>query len=288
MKTLQTSLNDKHRVDIFRIMTYIREWLSPEMIVLYGKYAGGGMCSAIGGYEILVVTGDSTRVSTFSLYDYVDKRYPTCSRKEPLLSMHILPADYINGHLASNYFLYTVREEGVLLYDSGSAAIRSKGALKSSLVYRQALADRRRCMELGGAMLSHAAGCIENGDLRLGALLLSLAAEQFLLCLRMVYYGYTGVKCALSHAFLEARHCSAALAGEFDLRKEPNHAMFNRLQAFMTAPRFQSVFPVSSKELLRYAERLRFLGEICDASSKERIELYDRLRFSGGKTPAGG
>ena len=284
MKTLQTSLNDKNRVDIFRIMTYIREMVSPEMIILYGKYAGGSMCSAIGGYEILVVTGASVRVSTFSLYEYVDKRYPTCSRSEPLLSMHILPADYINGHLATNYFLYMIREEGVLLYNSGNAAIRTKGALKSSVVYKQAMADRERCMGLGRAMLSHAAGCIESGERRLGAILLSLAAEQFLQGLRMVYYGYTGVKCALSHAFLTGRHCSATLAGEFDLRKEPNHAMFNRLQSFMTAPRCQRVFSVRREELLRYAGRLRLFGDICDASCNERIALYGRLRF-GSSAP---
>ena len=279
MKTLQVSLKDKNRTDLMRIVSIICEYMSPDMIILFGKYADGIMRSKIGGYELLVVTEKTVNVNLFALYVYIDNKYPSCSRNESLLSIHILPVDYINTNISTNYFLYMIREEGVVLYSHNDTALRIKGKLKSSTVYKKAKMNCERCMSFGNTVLKCAERSVNDNELRLAAMLLPLAAEQFMLALRLVCYGYVGPKGILPHAFLMSRHCSENLAKEFDFRQSDNHNMFNRLQILMVAPRYHNAIPVKKSEIVRYIDRIRLLKEICGTSCEDYINMYDKLRF---------
>lgn len=54
MRSLQFDLPDANLSELKRITGLIRQCASPDMIVLYGRYAGGTLASALGGYELLV------------------------------------------------------------------------------------------------------------------------------------------------------------------------------------------------------------------------------------------
>ena len=56
MRSLQFDLPDANLSELKRITGLIRQCASPDMIVLYGRYAGGTLASALGGYELLLLT----------------------------------------------------------------------------------------------------------------------------------------------------------------------------------------------------------------------------------------
>lgn len=82
MRSLQFDLPDANLSELKRITGLIRQCASPDMIVLYGRYAGGTLASALGGYELLLLTAKNPPAATEGVMRFLCEFFPCEQRVE--------------------------------------------------------------------------------------------------------------------------------------------------------------------------------------------------------------
>ncbi|MFQ8804491.1 MAG: hypothetical protein ACLR8Y_04365 [Alistipes indistinctus] len=88
-----------------RITGLIRQCASPDMIVLYGRYAGGTLASALGGYELLLLTAKNPPAATEGVMRFLCEFFPCEQRAERYLC-RAKPCDRLGyGPAAPQLFL---------------------------------------------------------------------------------------------------------------------------------------------------------------------------------------
>ena len=87
MRSLQFDLPDANLSELKRITGLIRQCASPDMIVLYGRYAGGTLASALGGYELLLLTAKNPPAATEGVMRFLCEFFPCEQRVERYLAV---------------------------------------------------------------------------------------------------------------------------------------------------------------------------------------------------------
>lgn len=85
MRSLQFDLPDANLSELKRITGLIRQCASPDMIVLYGRYAGGTLASALGGYELLLLTAKNPPAATEGVMRFLCEFSPVNSVSSGIL-----------------------------------------------------------------------------------------------------------------------------------------------------------------------------------------------------------
>ncbi len=269
MKTIPIVPACQNIEEIHRLSHLIIDFIHPEMIILFGQYAGMSLHDIRKGYEMLILTVDQPKVGIRELTGYLDSHFPAEDRKEKYLSLHLLTVNFVHHRSTQSYFLYIIRKEGILLYKSQSCKLKDEVHYKPTRCYRQAEGHSDQCLALGRAFLQDARRQQQNGIPRLSAFYISQATAQFLRAAAFVYYSFIPEqKEDLLVTYLRIRNCSADMAclwaGDGWL-SEWN--LFGRLQSFCYKARYSYPFTVDSDLLVRcMASALKMekvVGDFC-------------------------
>ena len=121
MRSLQFDLPDANLSELKRITGLIRQCASPDMIVLYGRYAGGTLASALGGYELLLLTAKNPPAATEGVMRFLCEFFPCEQRVERYLAVQSHAIGLVTDLLPRSYFFYKVYQEGVCFMITGFA-----------------------------------------------------------------------------------------------------------------------------------------------------------------------
>ena len=169
MKTIPFVPACQNMEEIQKLAVLITDFIHPEMIVLFGRYAGMPSYDIRGGYELLILTANQPAVGVKEVMGYLAMNFPEKDRKEPYLSLHLLTVVFVHHHSSQSHFLYTIRKEGVLLYKNESCKLKDKVCYKPVRSYRQAEGYSDQCLALGRAFLQDARRQQQSGIPRMSA-----------------------------------------------------------------------------------------------------------------------
>ena len=280
MKTIPFVPACQNMEEIQKLTVLITDFIHPEMIVLFGRYAGMPLYDIRGGYELLILTEDQPSVSVKELAGYLATHFPVQERKEPNIALHLLTVGFVHHRSSQSYFLYTIRKEGVLLYKNESCKLRDVVYYKPVRSYRQAEGYSDQCLALGRAFLQDARRQQQSGIPRLSAFYLSQAATQFLRAAAFVYYGFIPErKEDLLVTYLRTRYCSAGMAGLWEGEGWLSEwCLFGRLQSFSYKARYSYPFVVDSDLLAHCMDSVIKTEKVVGSFCADRLRFLAHLR----------
>ena len=82
MKTIPFVPACQNMEEIQKLAVLITDFIHPEMIVLFGRYAGMPSYDIRGGYELLILTANQLAVGVKEVMGYLAMNFPEKDRKE--------------------------------------------------------------------------------------------------------------------------------------------------------------------------------------------------------------
>lgn len=175
--------------ELQKLTAIIREHFHPEMLILFGHYAGMQTNCLNRGYEMLILTPDKTNADTKAFYNHLDERYPPQEREEKHLSLCILPTDLVREKSPASYFLYSIRKDGLILYQDATCKLKPS-KLNPEFIRRKTETYVSLCLYLGNSLLSDAQRRLEIKDYRLATFYLSRALQEFVRGIVFAHFGF--------------------------------------------------------------------------------------------------
>lgn len=277
MKYQLPELPEEITGEIRDIVRFIRKTAHPDLIILFGKYAGGKMQSVLGGYEFLLVSQKGAPYDAANLNRLLERNYLPLERKEPNIFLHTYTMNYINQHGRRSYFFYTIRNEGVLLYDNGLC-----GNIFSAQNFRatQATDDAATKFDLyykqGIAFFDQAQKNWEKDLPRMAALQLHYAADCFFRTIESIFYGSIIRDGNMKLSYMRTRHFSQRLAATFDITFYENRDLLEDLDKYRTKSLDDPTFILPKKSYNRAIAKIKALQEIANATCRDHIHFLEK------------
>lgn len=256
MKTIPMVPACQYMVELQRLTALICEYIHPEMVILFGYYAGMSFRNVSGGYEMLILVNDLRPVSVRELTAYLKEREGLEKRQEKHIDLHIYTVDFVQRHASFSYFFYIIQQEGVLLYENKLFKLK-KIHYKATRSYHFAVGFTGQCLALGKALMQDAQRHFDSGIPRLAAYYLYQAVLQFLRAGNGIHYGFfSKEKEDLITLYLKIRFCSEEIADLWngDGTSFSEWRLFGRIQSFGYKARFSYPYSVSPDLLGRCME----------------------------------
>ena len=149
MKTIPMVPACQNMEELHKLTDLICEYIHPQMVILFGYYAGMDFHNALKGYEMLVIMEEKPTLTVRELVGYLKTHYPLDNRKEKNLSLHIFTAEFIHHRTSLSYFFYAIRKEGILLYESENCILKESVAYIPTRSYQQIVGLSDQCLALG-------------------------------------------------------------------------------------------------------------------------------------------
>lgn len=271
LKTDLSGIPEKKQIELNHIVCLIHKRVPVDMIILFGKYAGGKMKSVLGGYELLLVTKKEP-VDVYELGKWLKKTYHRAYRIEPQIFLYSYSETSINIPNSANYFFLNIRNEGVVLHDNGICHLFSRQKFKSTRAYLTASSKFEYYQKTSAIFLDHAQKAWEVDSRSIAALNLGVAAELLFKTIEAVFYGSTSTN-PLVYSFLHTRHFSKQLFKLFNLSEVENKNLFTLLEECRHVECDDMSFSLPQKRYLFCMGKLRALQQIVNLICKQRLSI---------------
>ena len=274
MKTIPLIPACQNMEELQKLTNLICEYVHPQMIILFGYYAGMTIGNVLKGYELLILTQEKPSVSYRALLQYLELHFHVADRREKNLGVYLYPLEFVKYKSVQSYFLTTIRQEGLLLYKSENCKLNERIRYKPIKALQQAEKSYQLAFELGQAFLDNARHNLESGSCRLTAFHLYQSALQFIRAVNFVYYGFVlEERENLLIAFSRVRYCSTELMQLWEGDKElAAWRLFGRLQSFDYQARFKEQFRIQENLLNRYVKQLQLLETVTEHFCTQRLK----------------
>ena len=259
--------------ELQHIIACLQTQMQFEMVVLYGRYAGGLMCSEMGGYELLLISHSNPKIDGWRLEEFLKTEYPIKSRIEQMLHIETVNIHFLNNINTANWFFWNIRMEGTIVYDNSNAVhgFFTSTGFKHVKAYRAAQRSYDYFFTNGSRILDDAERLWSEKKHPQVALMLSYAALFLLRAEETVFFGYFIHTGNLHMIFRHARHFSKALATEFKLKNRFDAELFDKLVELRHAPRNNDDFELSKSQYRYFLGRLRKMQEIVQSSCERHL-----------------
>ncbi|MHC5053319.1 MAG: HEPN domain-containing protein [Planctomycetota bacterium] len=288
MKTDLSHLPEGKRLDIEAVAEAIRAepGIDPEMIILFGSYARGDwvedytydgpiMYSYISDYDILVVVRNLRFGTRSGKWGDIERKI---ARLVPLhgpsVNLIIHDIEYLNARLGEGrYFFKDIKEEGVLLYDTGRFQLAEPRELTDAELKKLAEEDYDHWFPSGNDFLTVGfKSYLREGSLNLAAFELHQATECLYAAFLLVYTGYK----PKFHDIEKLGKLAAAEMHEmlriFPLGTDEEKRRFELLRRAYVDARYDKKYAITHEELEWLAGRVRELRSLTESACRKKIE----------------
>lgn len=277
-------ISDTHVVEeLQRITDLICECNNVAFVILFGSYAGMEYRSALGGYELLVLTTEEPLLGGSETCRYVEEHFPKEMRLEERLIIYVNSLQMANSEYHHSYFCYVVRNEGVLFYNCHNYKLWRKNSFNCLLAYQRAKADTEKYLSLGKLFLRDAVWHFVRKEYRIAATNIYLAASVLYYTVARVYYRYNTSEADNFHAtYTLASHISPELANLWKVKDDMDHKYsFYYLYSLNYQSRFKSEFNCPPKVIRVHLEKVKLLAQIVEKECNKRVELLNGMLSQG-------
>lgn len=291
MKTSINYLPKQKRDDLRRIVACVLEVLPDcEMIILYGSYARntyvdydqrieyGLRTCFMSDYDILVVTKTrfQSPVMNHILNKATDNYYKGKNRFESTSVQFIDESiDDLNKAIDKNRYFYTdIKQEGVMLYNSGRYKLARRRKLNFQEIKELAEEYYKEKFESGNFFLDDAITNREKGRYKMASFYLHQACENLYNSIILTFTLYSPKEHSLIKLSAKAKTHSLKSSAAFPRDTEEEKRLFDLLQVAYVQARYNLHFCVTKEDIEALIPKVELLRDITQQCCEERINAY--------------
>ena len=287
MKKSISHLPKRKQEDLLFLVREINKRLPQvEMIILYGSYATGKFVeydervefgiptSFMSDYDILVVTSGISDKKVGNLLDNIDDLY----YKDPESQT---PVQFINDDIKTlnrqleegRYFYSQLKQEGIVLYDSGRFKLARRRKLNFKEIQQQAQEYFEQKFKKANEFLDHALFDHQKERYVMASFMLHQACENYYYSIRLAFTLRSNKQHNLSKLSASVKRHPDELAKVFPRDTPEEKKLFTLLKDAYVEARYNPKFLVTKEDidaLLPKVELLRDITKrICEAKIRE-------------------
>jgi len=291
MKKSIAYLPKKHQRHLYSLVEWIVKAVpQTQMIILYGSYARnsyveydervefGIPTSYMSDYDILVVTHGVKTPKVIDQLDTVEDKYHKASEYRPPVQLIHENIDQFNLLLSEGRYFYTdIKQEGVLLYDSGKFKLVRRRKLKFDEIKLQAEEYFEEKFNYASGFLKQANHACDDVDYRMAAFDLHQVCENLFIATRLVFTLQSKKQHNLAKLLGSVRNYSLDFGKLFPLHDKEEKRLFELLKASYVGARYNSKFVVTKEDVEMLMNKVQQLFNLVERICKEQITKYDAL-----------
>jgi predicted nucleotidyltransferase/HEPN domain-containing protein len=288
MKKSIAYLPKNKQEDLYFIVKEIRKRLpKSEMIILYGSYARneyvdfdereefGIITSFRSDYDILVVTNGISDKSAGQLLDNVENIYYKHPDDQTPLQFINEDIKTLNKLIEEGRYFYTqIKNEGVILYDSGNFKLARRRKLNFDEIKEQAQGYLDRKFQTANEFLHTAKLIYKEQYFIRASFQLHQAAENYYHAIRLVYTLKDTKQHNLFKLSSSVKHYSPELAKVFPRHTAEEKRLFNLLKDAYVEARYNDDFEVTKEDIDALIPKVELLRDITKRICEAKIREY--------------
>ncbi|MGL5229104.1 MAG: HEPN domain-containing protein, partial [Bacteroidales bacterium] len=249
-----------------------------EMIILFGSYARndfvvyderfefGKIQSYLSDYDILVVTsGISDGIAAKALDNIEDIYYSKAQDpdRQPPLQFISTDVKKLNKELSEGRYFYTqIKQEGVVLYNSGRFDLARRRKLNYSEIKQQAEEYFDEKFQSANEFLENARFNYEKEWYKKSSFMLHQACENYFYAIRLVFTLQNSKQHNLSKLLNSVKKYSPELIDVFPQNSPEEVRLFNLIKAAYVNGRYDPDFVVTKKDIEALMPKVEMLAEV--------------------------
>lgn len=295
MKKSISYLPSNNKKDLHFIVEAILERLKQtEMIILYGSYARndyvvydekyefGKLQFYVSDYDILVVTsGVSDGVAIKALDNVEDIYYRRAKDPDRQPPVQFISEDMkkLNKYLNEGRYFYTqIKQEGVVLYDSGNHKLARRRKLNYDEIKQQAQEYFDSKFARANEFLLGAGLFRERNCFQMASFHLHQACENYIYAIRLVYTLQNPKQHNLTKLLNSVRKYSSDLVTVFPQNTPEEKRLFNLIKAAYVEGRYNPDFVVTKEDIDALVPKVEALRNITKRICEGKIGEYGEMK----------
>ncbi len=291
MKKSITYLPKRKQEDLNFLVQEINKRLpQAEMIILYGSYARnefvdydervefGITTTYMSDYDILVVTSGIADKNAGHILDNIDDLYYKDPDKQTPVNFINDDIKKLNKDLEEGRYFYTqIKEEGVMLYDSGKFKLARRRKLNFDEIKQQAQEYFNDKFDNANGFLRNSRHAYNDNDYKLASFLLHQACENYYYSIRLVQTLKSNKQHNLTKLTSSVRRYSPDLATVFPLNTGEEKRLFNLIKAAYVEARYNPKFLVTKEDIDALIPKVELLRDITKRICEVKIGEYGEM-----------
>ncbi len=266
-----------------------------EMIILYGSYARnkyvdyderfefGKIQFYVSDYDILVVTSGISDSSAGKILDNIEDIYYNKAKdpdRQPPVQFINDDIKKLNKDLSEGRYFYTqIKEEGIILYDSGKCKLARRRKLHFDEIKQQAQEYFDDKFGTANDFLQVAKITANNLEkYKMSSFNLHQACENYYYSIRLVYTQQNNKQHNLSKLSGSVKKYSEELVQVFPQNTKEEKRLFNLIKAAYVNGRYDPDFLVTKEDIDALVPKVEMLKDITKRICEERIGAYGEMK----------
>ncbi len=262
-----------------------------EMIILFGSYARndyvaydekyefGKIQFYVSDYDILVVTsGVSDGVAIRRLSNVEDLYYDRAKDPDRQPPVQFISEDMkkLNRYLKEGRYFYTqIKEEGVILYDSGNHKLARRRTLNFKEIKQQAQEYFNDKLDRANGFLRQANHAYNDIDYKMASFDLHQACENYIYAIRLVFTLENPKQHNLSKLLNSVKKYSNEFVKAFPQDTPEEKRLFDLIKAAYVNGRYDPDFVVRKEDIDALVPKVELLKDITKRICEEKIKEYE-------------
>lgn len=281
---------DKQQELNFLVNEVLKRLPQTEYIILYGSYArdnyvrrgirvepDGIPTVKISDYDILVLTSGINSKKAENILDNVEDVFFAGKDFD-----RDTPASFINDDIKTfnkyieegRYFYTQIKEEGIILYNSGKYKLARRRKLNFDQIKEQAQEYFDEKIEKGNFFLDDALTNKDRGRYQMSSFYLHQACENYYYAIRLSFTLRNNKQHNLSKLSASVKKYSDDLKMVFPQDTPEEKRLFTLLKAAYVDARYNPHFVVTKEDIDALIPKVELLREITERICTERIKRY--------------
>lgn len=281
---------DKQNDLNFLISEVLKRLPQTEFIILYGSYArdnyvrrgvrvedGGIPTVKISDYDILVITSGINVKRAETVLDNVEDIFFAGKDFD-----RDTPVSFINDDIKSfnryieegRYFYTQIKEEGIILFNSGKEKLARRRRLNFDEIKVQAQGYFTEKFDRANGFLRQANHAYNDKDYRIASFDLHQACENYYYAIRLSFTLRNNKQHNLSKLSGSTKRYAEELKSVFPQDTLEEKRLFTLLKAAYVDARYNPHFVVTKKDIDALIPKVELLRDITKRICEERIESY--------------
>ena len=277
----------------FIVETVLQRLKQTEMIILFGSYARndyvaydekyefGKIQFYVSDYDILVVTsGVSDGVAIKALGNIEDLYYDRAKDPDRQPPVQFISEDMkkLNKYLKEGRYFYTqIKQEGVILYDSGKHKLARRRKLSFEEIKQQAEEYFNDKFQSANEFLENANFNYSKEWYKKSSFMLHQACESYIYAIRLVFTLENPKQHNLSKLLNSVKKYSVEFINVFPQDTPEEKRLFELVKAAYVNGRYDPDFVVTKEDIDLLVPKVELLRDITKRICEEKIKEYGEM-----------
>ena len=284
---------DKQEDLNFLVNEILKRLPQAEFIILYGSYArgnyvrrsiriedGGIPTVKISDYDIYVITSGINSKKAETVLDNVEDIFFAGKDFDRDTPVQFINDDIkiVNKYLEEGRYFYTqIKQEGIVLYNSGKYKLARRRKLNYAEIKEQAQEYFDEKLNEANEFLVDTINAFNRGNYKRASFYLHQACENYFYALRLVHTLKNSKQHNLSKLLGATHKYSPELQKIFPRKPKEEKRLFELLRLAYVEARYNSKFVVTKEEIEALFPKVERLRDITEEICKSQIETYRQM-----------